>query len=413
MRDGSHLLVDLVRPDSPGGFPALMAASPYPRQLQDTGAPFGFVEAGASDFFVPRRYVHVLVNVRGTGGSDGTYGLFDAQERRDLYDVIEWVAAQPWCHGNVGMVGISAFAVAQFQAAVERPPHLRAVFPMAATLDLYEAFYHHGVFSERFATGLVGGIAVMASKTSRLFRNPVVDGVSRVLRTRGVHRRFQHFKGESAIAALAKVGARHIRAAPGDDLFVAVAVDHPTRDEFWAERDLAARLSEVDVPCYLGCDWDNVPLHLLSTFTAWDGLAGRVPVRMGLLGSGGLTAVGEPAHRGARLVRSLAQRSRHRDPRGTTDPLPACRHRRVAGDGPMAPTGESDHRPRASRRRRALDRRGVARPTRVRRAPTRSGTPIRGPRVAARHEPRRSSTRPSALRQPVHRVLTGTRAHGR
>ena len=217
MRDGSHLLVDLVRPDSPGGFPALMAASPYPRQLQDTGAPFGFVEAGASDFFVPRRYVHVLVNVRGTGGSDGTYGLFDAQERRDLYDVIEWVAAQPWCHGNVGMVGISAFAVAQFQAAVERPPHLRAVFPMAATLDLYEAFYHHGVFSERFATGLIGGIAVMASKTSRLFRNPVVDGIRRVLRTRGVHRRFQHFKGESAIAALAKVGARHIRAAPGDD----------------------------------------------------------------------------------------------------------------------------------------------------------------------------------------------------
>ncbi len=42
----------------------LIAASPYPRQIQDLGAPMGFIEAGASDFFVPRGYVHVIANVR-------------------------------------------------------------------------------------------------------------------------------------------------------------------------------------------------------------------------------------------------------------------------------------------------------------------------------------------------------------
>ena len=99
----------------------------------------GFIEAGATDFWVPRGYVHVIANVRGTGGSGGTFGFFDAQERRDMYDLVEWAAAQPWCDGNVGMIGISYFAMTQLEAAVERPPHLKAIFPVAVTADLYEA----------------------------------------------------------------------------------------------------------------------------------------------------------------------------------------------------------------------------------------------------------------------------------
>ena len=55
------------------------------------------------------------------------------RERRDMYDLVEWVAAQPWCDGNVGMIGISCFAMTQLKAAVERPPHLKAIFPVAIT----------------------------------------------------------------------------------------------------------------------------------------------------------------------------------------------------------------------------------------------------------------------------------------
>ena len=47
------LLADVHRPDADGRFPALIAASPYPRQIQDLGAPMGFIEAGATDFWVP------------------------------------------------------------------------------------------------------------------------------------------------------------------------------------------------------------------------------------------------------------------------------------------------------------------------------------------------------------------------
>src|SRR6201998_3241874 len=147
MRDGVTLLADVHRPTEPGRYPVLVAASPYPRQIQNLGAPLGFVEAGASDFFVPRGYVHVIANIRGTGGSGGTFGFFDGQERRDMHDLVEWTAVQPWSDGNVGMVGISYFAMTQLEAAVEQPAHLKAIFPVAATVDLYEAAVHHGLAS--------------------------------------------------------------------------------------------------------------------------------------------------------------------------------------------------------------------------------------------------------------------------
>ena len=51
-----------------------------------------------------------------------------------------------------------------------------------------------------------------------------------------------------------------------------MAVEHPTHDTFWHERDTRVRLGVVDIPVYLGCDWDNAPLHLPCTFGAWKAL---------------------------------------------------------------------------------------------------------------------------------------------
>ena len=146
------------RPDADGRFPALISASPYPRQIQDLGAPMGFIEAGATDFWVPRGYVHVIANLRGTGGSGGTFGFFDEQERHDVHDLVEWAAAQPWCDGNVGMLGISYFAMTQLEAAVEQPraparhlpgrgddrPVRRGDAPRAVQLELRHAVPRHG-----------------------------------------------------------------------------------------------------------------------------------------------------------------------------------------------------------------------------------------------------------------------------
>ncbi len=176
MRDGVTLLADVHRPDDTGRFPALIAASPYPRQIQDLGAPMGFIEAGATDFWVPRGYAHVIANLRGTGGSGGEFSFFDAQERRDMYDLVEWAASQPWCDGTVGMIGISYFAMTQLEAAVERPPHLKAIFPVAVTTDLYEAACHHGLFSSSFVTPFLALTGITSERSDGFWRSAPIRG---------------------------------------------------------------------------------------------------------------------------------------------------------------------------------------------------------------------------------------------
>src|SRR5258708_39960554 len=57
MRDGVSLLADVHRPAQPGRYPVLVAASPYPRQIQNLGAPAGFFETGGSAFFLARGYI--------------------------------------------------------------------------------------------------------------------------------------------------------------------------------------------------------------------------------------------------------------------------------------------------------------------------------------------------------------------
>ena len=72
MRDGISLLADVHRPAEPGRYPVLVAASPYPRQIQNLGAPAGFIEAGASDFFVPQ-VAHSKNGVTSTPTNPGVY----------------------------------------------------------------------------------------------------------------------------------------------------------------------------------------------------------------------------------------------------------------------------------------------------------------------------------------------------
>jgi putative CocE/NonD family hydrolase len=149
MRDGVRLAVDVYRPDAEGKFPALLALCVYGKDLQvlpvkqpqgrETSLVWdGTMEAGNTKQFVGRGYVHVIADVRGCGDSEGEYvGMCGHTEGEDGYDIIEWIAAQPWCDGNVGMVGISYLAAVQMYTAIEQPPHLKAIFPWEVWSDLY------------------------------------------------------------------------------------------------------------------------------------------------------------------------------------------------------------------------------------------------------------------------------------
>jgi putative CocE/NonD family hydrolase len=296
VRDGTTLMADLFQPDADGRFPALLSFSPYPRQIQDVGAPLGFIEAGASDFFVPRGYVHIIVNARGTGGSGGTWTLLDAQERNDLYDLIGWIAAQPWCDGNVGMLGVSYFAMAQLGAAVTRPPHLKAIVPFLTTDDLYEAVWHHGLLNAGFISAWLPAVGVLSQKPDAFWRGCRIDLARHVLGIPAVHAKMQHLNGEAIVTVLKKVIHADFPEHPYGDLWQAVAIEHPTRDAFWDARDTRPLLESVDIPVYLGADWDNVPLHLPSTFSAWNALRGNPNVRMAMLPPGGFAWPWEALH---------------------------------------------------------------------------------------------------------------------
>jgi uncharacterized protein len=296
MRDGTALMADVHRPDAGGRFPALIAASPYPRQIQDLGAPMGFIEAGATDFWVPRGYVHVIANLRGTGDSEGEYGFFDAQERLDMYDLVEWAAAQPWCDGNVGMIGISYFAMTQLEAAVERPPHLKAILPLAVTADLYEGAVHHGLLSSGFVTPFLSMIGLTSDRSDEFWRSLPVQLARKVLHAPPLHRKFATMNGEASLVVMRQLLKLPYDPHPWDQLWLNAAVKHPLRDEWWDERDLTPLLDRIDIPVYLGCDWENVPLHLPSTFLAWKALADNPNVRMGMLDRYGLTWPWESLH---------------------------------------------------------------------------------------------------------------------
>jgi predicted acyl esterase len=296
MRDGVMLLADVHRPAEPGRYPVLVAASPYPRQIQNLGAPAGFIEAGATDFFVPRGYVHVIANCRGTSGSGGTFGFFDGQERRDMHDLVEWAGHQPWSNGNVGMIGISYFAGTQMEAAVERPPHLKAIMPVAGTYDLYESATHHGLVSSGFLTPFLFMIGMTSGHTNKLWRSKLMDAMRALLLTPGIHKKFEMANGEAAIAGLKILLKLHHDPHPWDDLWRAIAAGHPFHDAWWEDRNLLPLLDRVEVPVYMGCDWQNVPLHLPHTFTAYERLTSSKHVQVAMMGEHGLAWPWESLH---------------------------------------------------------------------------------------------------------------------
>ncbi|RQM45754.1 CocE/NonD family hydrolase [Paraburkholderia bannensis] len=160
MRDGVHLAADAYHAKGDEPRPALVALSPYGKELQALALTMppqrrpsslwdGCIEAGDIARVVKEGYVHVIGDVRGSGASEGehigNYNAGGVPLGQDAYDFIEWVAAQPWCNGVVGMIGISYFGSMQIFAAAERPPHLKAIFVSGGHFDFYETTYHGGV----------------------------------------------------------------------------------------------------------------------------------------------------------------------------------------------------------------------------------------------------------------------------
>ncbi len=160
LRDGGVLYADIFRPDTDAEtFPALMNMSVYqkdklwipPDDLEEDANPYMNWETVNPLWWVPRGYICIRVDSRGTGKSLGSCEPSSYQEAVDFYDCIEWVAKQKWCSGKVGTSGISYHASSQWRVANLQPPSLKAIIPWEGRADQYrDQAYHGGIFSSGF-----------------------------------------------------------------------------------------------------------------------------------------------------------------------------------------------------------------------------------------------------------------------
>jgi hypothetical protein len=95
-------------------------------------------------YFAGHGYACIRVDMRGNGDSEGLMeDEYTEQELADAVAVIEWAAAQSWCNGRVGMMGISWGGFNALQVAAKRPERLKAIITLCSTDDRYADDIHY------------------------------------------------------------------------------------------------------------------------------------------------------------------------------------------------------------------------------------------------------------------------------
>lgn len=236
MRDGVRIRADVWRPVGVDHVPTILSYTPYGKaggywSLDNfpfrAGVPRRRV-SGLQSFESPdpaywcaHGYAVVVVDVRGSYHSEGDMIYWGDAGAQDGYDVVEWIAAQPWSTGKIGMSGNSQLAIMQWFIAASRPPHLTAIAPWEGLTDMYR---------DNIARGGVP------------FPEFNLD-VS------------NHAYGEGRLEDIPQMLAQR-----------------PLYDDYWAGK--AARIEEIDIPAYVVASFTN-PLHAGGTLDAFRRLPDR------------------------------------------------------------------------------------------------------------------------------------------
>ena len=156
MRDGVGLSTDIYRPSGDGPFPTLLLRTIYDNQdpvyIEWTRR---FVEAG---------YAVVMQDCRGRFDSEGPWEPY-IHEAEDGYDTQQWIGAQPWCDGNIGMFGVSYLGFTQTQPAPLRSPYVKGLVPIASQQDNFGHIYKNGALGLHASLffGIIAGKTVHRS----------------------------------------------------------------------------------------------------------------------------------------------------------------------------------------------------------------------------------------------------------
>jgi predicted acyl esterase len=194
----------------------------------------------------------VRVDSRGCGCSPGFIDHFSPRETKDLYDCIEWAAAQPWSNGKVGLNGISYYAINQWHVASLEPPHLAAMCVWEGAADWYRDMTHHGgilcTFWENWYDMQVKTVQYGAGERGKRSR----------------------VRGELVCGprTLSEEELKQNRSTLGDDIRA-----HPLDDEYHRAR--APVWAKVKTPFLSAANWGGQGLHPRGNFEGFVRAASR------------------------------------------------------------------------------------------------------------------------------------------
>jgi len=234
MRDGTKLSTDVYMPNEGGPFPVLFLRTIYNNQVNGIEWVPRFVEAG---------YAVVLQDCRGRHDSEGEWEPY-IHEAEDGYDTHEWIGAQPWCDGNIGMYGSSYIGFTQTQPAMLGSEYLKAIMPSASQQDNFGHWYCDGVFQLHTAISFIrmGGRTMQAG-------------------SRGLMNDDELYRRLPLVSMLDETI---------DIPWARSAVSHPIYDDFWSSYSLRDRYEDTTVPAYFISGWyDNLLHETVRQYVGW------------------------------------------------------------------------------------------------------------------------------------------------
>jgi putative CocE/NonD family hydrolase len=242
MRDNVRLDTNVFYPAASGRFPTVLVRTPYGK---GSDLPAGYQS------FINHGYAVVMQDVRGRYGSGGMFDVLN-QEGPDGFDTLNWIAAQPWSDGKVGMIGGSYLGIAQWRVALLNNPHLKAIFPVVSGSDEYRDRYYSP-----------GGALKLGHRLLWMSQNLTTPGAAKP--------KFTDYIDHLPLRTVDRSATRRTLG------FYQTILNHPNYDSFWKDLSVQEHIDRVHVPVFSVGGWyDNFAESDLEAFAALHKLYGRL-----------------------------------------------------------------------------------------------------------------------------------------